>query len=142
MALCGRNSWPASKTSRGMQYVQRKLQRSVTEMRRSRIGRSRVSASAPPANWGARARPGEAGTPIGMTLFIKGFPSQNHSRARQRRGLLGYSGTRMHKPSFRIAVVMQRRAAQSRWADWVWEPRGVIPDPGGEVRLLREDAQQ
>ena len=45
----------------------------------------------------------------------------------------------MHKPSFSIAVVMQRRVAQSRWADWVWEPHGVIPDPGGEVRLLRED---
>jgi hypothetical protein len=45
----------------------------------------------------------------------------------------------MHKPSFRIAVVMQRRPAQSRWADWVWEPHGVIQDPGGEARLLRED---
>jgi hypothetical protein len=45
----------------------------------------------------------------------------------------------MHKPSFAIAVVMQRRAAQSRWADFVWEPHGVLRDPGGETRLLRED---
>jgi hypothetical protein len=45
----------------------------------------------------------------------------------------------MHKPSFPIAVVMQRRAAQSRWADYVWEPHGVIADPGGDARLLRED---
>ena len=45
----------------------------------------------------------------------------------------------MEKPSFSIAVVMQRRAAQSRWADFVWEPQGVVPDPGGDVRLLRED---
>jgi hypothetical protein len=45
----------------------------------------------------------------------------------------------MHKPSFRIAVVMQRRAAQSRWADFVWEPHGVVPDPGGTAHLLRED---
>jgi hypothetical protein len=45
----------------------------------------------------------------------------------------------VEKPSFPIAVVMQRRAAQSRWADFVWEPQGVIPDPGGNVRLLRED---
>ena len=45
----------------------------------------------------------------------------------------------MEKPSFQIAVVMQRRAAQSRWADFVWEPQGVIPDPGGNARLLRED---
>jgi hypothetical protein len=45
----------------------------------------------------------------------------------------------VEKPSFEIAVVMQRRAAQSRWADFVWEPQGVIPDPGGHTRLLRED---
>jgi len=43
------------------------------------------------------------------------------------------------KPSFRIAIVMQRRAAQSRWADSVWELHGVLADPGGETRLLRED---
>ena len=36
----GSLSW---KVSRGMQYGQRKLQRSMTEMRRSRIGRSSVS---------------------------------------------------------------------------------------------------
>ena len=45
----------------------------------------------------------------------------------------------MEKPSFPIAIVMQRRAAQSRWADFIWEPQGVIPDPGGTARLLRED---
>jgi hypothetical protein len=45
----------------------------------------------------------------------------------------------MHKPSFAVAVVMQRRAAQSRWADYVWEPLGVLADPGGDARLLRED---
>jgi hypothetical protein len=45
----------------------------------------------------------------------------------------------MHKPSFPVAVVMQRRAAQSRWADYVWEAHGVLPDPGGDARLLRED---
>jgi hypothetical protein len=52
---------------------------------------------------------------------------------------MGYSGTAMHKPSFAVAVVMQRRAAQSRWADYVWEPLGVLADPGGDARLLRED---
>ena len=45
----------------------------------------------------------------------------------------------MHKPSFPVAVVMQRRAAQSRWADYIWEPHGVLPDLGGDARLLRED---
>ena len=34
---------------------------------------------------------------------------------------------------------MQRRATQSRWADCVWEPHGVVPDLGGAARLLRED---
>ena len=34
---------------------------------------------------------------------------------------------------------MQRRPAQSRWADNVWELHGVLADPGGETRLLRED---
>ena len=38
-----RNSKSRPKTSFGMQYTQRKLQRSVTEMRRSRSGRLRVS---------------------------------------------------------------------------------------------------
>ena len=45
----------------------------------------------------------------------------------------------MEKPSFAIAVVMQRRASQSRWADSLWELHGVLADPGGERRLLRED---
>ena len=34
---------------------------------------------------------------------------------------------------------MQRRPAQSRWADSLWELHGVLADPGGETRLLRED---
>jgi len=44
----------------------------------------------------------------------------------------------MHKPTFRIAVVMQRRPVSSRWVDSIWEPHGVVPDPGGERRLLRQ----
>jgi hypothetical protein len=34
---------------------------------------------------------------------------------------------------------MQRRPAQSRWADCIWELHGVLADPGGAPRLLRED---
>src|SRR3954471_24154331 len=60
-----------------MQYTQRKLQRSVTEMRRSRIGRARVSTSLPPANGAAAAR--RSGT-RGMTFFIALFLWGNHSR--------------------------------------------------------------
>jgi hypothetical protein len=33
----------------------------------------------------------------------------------------------MEKPNFSIAVVMQRRAVQSRWVDHAWEPLGVLP---------------
>ena len=34
---------------------------------------------------------------------------------------------------------MQRRPAQSRWADFVWEPFGVVPGyPGNDTRVLRE----
>ena len=47
----------------------------------------------------------------------------------------------MEKPSFPIAVVMQRRPAQSRWADWVWEPWSVLPGyPDGAPRVIVEDA--
>jgi hypothetical protein len=45
----------------------------------------------------------------------------------------------VEKPSFSLAVVMQRRPAQSRWADFVWEPFGVVPGYGGtETKLLLE----
>jgi hypothetical protein len=44
------------------------------------------------------------------------------------------------KPSFPIAVVMQRRPAQSRWTDWVWEPWSVLPGyPDGAPRVLVEE---
>ena len=33
---------------------------------------------------------------------------------------------------------MQRRPLQSRWADSMWEPHGVLADPGGAARVLRE----
>lgn len=44
------------------------------------------------------------------------------------------------KPSFPIAVVMQRRPANSRWADWVWEPWSVLPGGAaqGAARVLIE----
>jgi hypothetical protein len=66
-----------------------------------------------------------------MTFFIKGFGSEIDYRGR--------IVPAVEKPSFPVAVVMRRRAAQSRWADFVWEPHGVVPDPGGDKRLLHED---
>jgi hypothetical protein len=34
------------------------------------------------------------------------------------------------KPRMDVAVVMQRRVSQSRWADYVWEPIGVLGGQG------------
>jgi hypothetical protein len=46
----------------------------------------------------------------------------------------------MSKPSFPVAVVMQRRAVQNRWIDCVWEPWGVLPtEERGAPRLLLDD---
>jgi hypothetical protein len=50
----------------------------------------------------------------------------------------------MSKPSFALAVVMQRRAVRNRWIDCVWEPWGVIPSEAGSAargapRLLLDD---
>jgi hypothetical protein len=53
---------------------------------------------------------------------------------------MAYTGGFMSKPSFPVAVVMQRRAVQNRWIDWVWEPWSVLPsEERGEPRLLVED---
>jgi hypothetical protein len=52
----------------------------------------------------------------------------------------------MEKPSFPVAVVMQRRVSTNRWQSVMWEPCGVLPGyaAGGEPRLLvdREGLQQ
>jgi len=46
----------------------------------------------------------------------------------------------MEKPSFAVAVVMQRRAVQNRWIDCVWEPWGVLAsEERGAPRLLLDD---
>jgi hypothetical protein len=37
------------------------------------------------------------------------------------------------KPSKRVAVIMQRRAIDSRWQSEVWEPLGVLADYEGEA---------
>jgi len=41
-------------------------------------------------------------------------------------------------PSFPIAIIMQRRALQSRWTDFAWEPFGVVPSTGSGSKLLIE----
>jgi hypothetical protein len=46
----------------------------------------------------------------------------------------------MERLSKRVAVIMQRRALQSRWQSEAWEPVGVLPDYEGEpgVRVVLE----
>jgi hypothetical protein len=53
---------------------------------------------------------------------------------------MDYTGGLMSKPSFAVAVVMQRRAVQNRWIDCVWEPWGVLAtEERGAARLLLEE---
>ena len=60
----GRKAWSGPNSSRGMQYGQRKLQRSVTETRRSRRGRaSRSSAAGRGSEAGVRGVIGFDGSP-------------------------------------------------------------------------------
>jgi len=48
----------------------------------------------------------------------------------------------VEKPQFPLAVVMQRRPTQSRWADCIWEPWSVLTQypAEGAPRLLLEQA--
>ena len=47
----------------------------------------------------------------------------------------------MDKPKFPISVVMQRRPAQSRWAEVIWEPHGVVSGHQGDAvkKLVEHD---
>ena len=48
----------------------------------------------------------------------------------------------MSKPSFPVAVVMQRRAVQNRWIDCVWEPWSVLAsEERGAPRLLVDERE-
>lgn len=42
------------------------------------------------------------------------------------------------KPSRSVAVVLERRPVSSRWATHQWQAVSVIPDVGGEPRVLLE----
>jgi hypothetical protein len=46
--------------------------------------------------------------------------------------------------SMPIAVIMQRRTLQHRWADEAWEAVGVVPDRGNlpQVQVLSESAER
>jgi hypothetical protein len=42
------------------------------------------------------------------------------------------------KPNRRVAIVMERLPVSSRWVTHEWQVAGVIPDVGGEPRVLSE----
>ena len=117
---------PAPNTSFGMQYVQRKLQRSVTEMRRSRSGRAervddlaRRGVPSPDVGEGhCAARIDERDDAVGHgSLFIRPgsrmiadrMPVHNQSHDTDS------SDKRMPAPSLPVAVIMERRALANRW---------------------------
>ena len=43
------------------------------------------------------------------------------------------------RPVQNIAVLLRREAVESRWEDHRWSLLGVVPDVGGETRVLRDD---
>ena len=45
----------------------------------------------------------------------------------------------LERPTQRIAVILQREAARSRWEDFHWDLLGVVPDVGGEARTIARD---
>jgi Protein of unknown function (DUF3305) len=44
------------------------------------------------------------------------------------------------RPSERLAVILERETVDNRWESHRWHVVGAIPDTGGAVRTLREDA--
>jgi hypothetical protein len=46
------------------------------------------------------------------------------------------------RPSCAIAVVLEREVVESRWVSHAWNLHGVMPEVGGEVRVLFEDARR
>ena len=51
---------------------------------------------------------------------------------------LGYSAAMDARPTRRVAVILERRPVASRWASHQWQVAGLIPDVGGEPRVLLE----
>ena len=43
------------------------------------------------------------------------------------------------RPTRRIAVILQREAAPSRWEDFRWDLLAVVPDVGGAARTIAKD---
>ncbi len=49
----------------------------------------------------------------------------------------------MERPNLAVGVVMERRTVVSgRWEAQRWEPVGIVPDPGGEPRVILDEPQR
>ena len=44
----------------------------------------------------------------------------------------------IERPSCKIAVILERKPVESRWQSHQWLVRAVLPDPGGERRVLAD----
>ena len=45
----------------------------------------------------------------------------------------------MERPTTKIAVLLERETVESRWESHRWSLVGVVPDVGGEARIVHED---
>jgi hypothetical protein len=43
------------------------------------------------------------------------------------------------RPTERVSILLRREAVESRWEDHRWSLLGVVPDVGGEPRVIRAD---
>lgn len=54
---------------------------------------------------------------------------------------MGYSGRMNERPSVRVSVVLERASTGSAWQTHEWRVASVIPDVGGDVRVLVDTPQ-
>ncbi|MGZ5032315.1 MAG: DUF3305 domain-containing protein [Usitatibacter sp.] len=47
----------------------------------------------------------------------------------------------LDRPTRKISVILAREAVESRWEDHQWQVLGAVPDVGGEVRTIMENAK-
>src|SRR6187549_831106 len=108
-----------------MQYTHRKLHRSVTEMRRSRSGRARVSARGPCRGPRAAGMGSAERTSCNATTVLDIHKD--------------YSGGMREIPSQVLSIILERAPIESPWATHAWNLLGVVPDQGGEPRTIVEN---
>src|SRR5678815_737374 len=48
----------------------------------------------------------------------------------------------IERPTQKLAVILERQAVESRWESHRWQLLGVVPDVGGEARVIVESPQR